>query len=372
MRTEPAPAPKVMFAIPTLYSGGAERVISILANHWASMGRCVDIATFEPSTAKSYYRLDDRVCVHRLNLPPVSKPRWRAILHTFKRIEALRRLIRAERPDIVISFLTKMNVMATQAAAGLGVPVIISERNNPYLQEFDRFWDFARSIAFPKAFALVTMTEGAAQFYPEQQRRRTRIIPNPVLPIAIGRRAHQDFNLTAVGRLTAQKRFDRLIEAFAMIEKDFPDWRLVIWGEGELRPDLENLRDRLGLKDRISLPGLSSEHGGWIETADILALSSDYEGWPNVLVEALASGVPVVSVDCEFGAKDILKGGELGLLAPRDDVKAFADALARLMKDEALRRDLAARGMEDARKYRPDAITHEWDRLIGEALSAKH
>ncbi|MFN0023038.1 MAG: glycosyltransferase family 4 protein [Parvularculaceae bacterium] len=360
-----------MFAVPTLYSGGAERVISILANFWAASGREISIATFETPASTSYYQIDDRVRIHRLDLTPVSKPRWRAILHTFKRIGALRRLIRAERPDVIISFLTKMNVMTAQAADGLGVPVIISERNNPYLQKFDTFWDLSRAIAFPKAFAFVTMTRGAAEFFPENQRPHTRIIPNPVSPISIAPKSHRGYNLTAVGRLTEQKRFDRLIEAFSIIEKDFPDWRLVIWGEGDLRQKLEALRDTLGLKERISFPGVTKRHGGWVETADLFTLSSDYEGWANVLVEALACGIPIVSVDCDFGPKDILKGGELGVLAPRDDVAAYASALARMMSNEALRRDYAAKGVEDAKRYLPAAMAAEWDLLIDEALAAK-
>jgi len=359
-----------MFAIPTLSSGGAERVISILANHWASAGHDVSIATFEAPAATSYYCLDEKVSVHRLNLPPISKPRWRGVLHTFTRIGALRHLIRAVRPDVVISFLTKMNVMTVRAADGLGVPVIISERNNPYLQKFDPFWNLGRSLAYPIAFAFVTMTSGAAAFFPKKQRPRERIIPNPVVPIEAGPKSHKGYNLTAVGRLTAQKRFDFLIRAFAIIEKDFPDWRLVIWGEGELRTALGNLIDNLGLKGRVTLPGVTPRPGGWVEEADLLALSSEYEGWANVLIEALASGVPVVSVDCEFGPRDILKNGEFGLLARRDDIQSLASALSQMMRDEPLRRDFARRGAGNAKRYLPESIAAEWEELIDEAVEA--
>ncbi len=362
---------KILFAVPTLSLGGAERVISILANLWSAAGRDVSIVTFEPPTTTPVYDIADAVVIHKLGLPPVSKPRWRAVLQTFKRIGALRQLICAENPDVIISFLTKMNVMTTQAADGLGVPVIISERNNPHLQKFDAFWNWGRAFAFPKAFAFVTMTQGAADFYPAKQRPRTRIIVNPVSPVSTTATRHEGYNLTAVGRLTHQKRFDRLIEAFSMIEKDFPDWRLVIWGEGELRPDLEALRDSLGLKDRVSLPGVTREPGAWVQTADILTLSSDFEGWANVLVEALVNGLPVVSVDCEFGPKEILRGGELGLLAPRDNVAGYARALARMMGDEALRRDFGAKAAEDAKRYSPESIAAQWDALIGEALAAR-
>ena len=362
---------KIFVAIPSLSAGGAERVVTTLANHWSSCGQRVVIATFEPASAVPFYPLDAEVRLLRLDLPPVSQPKWRAIACTLRRIAALKEAIGAENPDVVISFLTKMNVMATLAADGLGVPVVISERNNPYVQKFDWFWDAARGFAFPKAFAFVTMTEGAARFFPSRQRPRTRIIPNPVSIPPITRGMRHGRSLTAVGRLTAQKRFDRLIEAFARVADEFPDWSLVIWGEGELRRDLETRIAKTGLGARITLPGLTEKPGGWIERADILALSSDYEGWPNVVIEALAGGVPVVAVDCEFGVKDILQDGELGLIAPRDDIAAFAGALARMMRDHELRRALSERGQEAAKQYAPGAIAAQWDALIGEALAAK-
>ncbi len=361
---------KILIAIPTLSAGGAERVASMLANNWATAEQEVLVVTFEAPATKPFYQFEGGVRVIPLDLVSVSRPRWRAIYHTMKRIRALRRIIRAERPDVIISFLTKMNVMTALAADGLGVPVIISERNNPFVQKFDPFWDLARAFAFPKAFAFVTMTEGAAAFFPANQRPRTHIIANPVSPIAIASKSHQGFNLTGVGRLDSQKRFDRLIDAFALIEKDFPDWRLVIWGEGKLRPALEAQVARLGLKDRISLPGLTRQHGGWIDTADVLALSSDHEGWANVLIEAQANGVPIVSVDCQFGPSEILNGGEFGLLAPREDIKAFAAALARMMGDPRLREMFAEKGKVRAQLYAPDAIQAQWCGLVADALAA--
>jgi glycosyltransferase involved in cell wall biosynthesis len=370
MISEPARRTKILVAIPSLSAGGAERVVTTLANEWSRQGRDVLIATFESPEQSSFYPLDVSVRRLALDLPPVSKPKWRAITHTFKRISRLRRAIQSERPDIIVSFLTKMNVISAIAADGLGVPVVISERNNPYVQRFNIFWDAARAYAFPKAFAFVTMTQGAAEFFPRNQRRRTRIIPNPVSIPSLVRRSDGK-SLTAVGRLTEQKRFDRLIEAFARVAADFPDWTLTIWGEGELRDALEAQVEALGLGDRIRLPGLTSAPGGWLASADILALSSDYEGWPNVVIEALAGGVPVVAVDCEFGVKEILQNGELGLIAPRDNIGAFAAALSRIMRDESLRRDFSQKGREAAKKYSTPAIAAQWDELIAEALVPK-
>ncbi len=364
-------SPHILFVLPTLSAGGAERVVSILANHWASKGRRVDIATFEPAAMKPFYAIDRRIALHRLDLPPVSSPKWRAILRTAVRIRALRLLYRRVRPDVVISFLTKTNIMAIAAAAGARVPVIISERNNPAEQRFDRFWNLARAVAFPHAYSFVTMTERAASYYPKLQRPRTRIIPNPVAPLSLRNTKFGVGVLAAVGRLTAQKRFDRLIDAFARIAPEFPQWRLVIWGEGELRKQLEQQRDALGLRERIALPGLTNSPGQWAESADIVVLSSDYEGWPNVLVEALSVGIPVVAVDCDFGPKEILEDGACGLLAAKDDPESLSRALAQMMQDEGLRRLCSERGLARAEKFAPAAIAAQWDDLISEAIAER-
>ncbi|MDZ7627752.1 MAG: glycosyltransferase family 4 protein [Parvularculaceae bacterium] len=359
-----------MVAIPTLSAGGAERVVSVLCNHWALEGHQVSVVTLEAVSEAPFYVFEGGVQINRLDLPSIIGPKWRAIARTLERILALRRFIRHERPDIILSFLTKMNVMTLIAVSGLKIPVIISERNNPYLQKFDAFWNFARAITFPKAFAFVTMSKGASEYFPKRQRPRTRIIPNPVQPLHTAAKPHSGKVLVGVGRLTSQKRFDRLIEAFSMVADDFPDWRLVIWGEGSNRPSLENMRDRLNLKERISFPGLTKEHGAWVETADLLALTSDYEGWPNVLLEAMASGVPVVSVSCDFGPKEILADGEFGVLTQQNDLEALAKGLSTMMGDEAMRRTFAAKAKAASEAYAPSAIAALWGNVIEEALSA--
>lgn len=373
-------APAILFVLPTMRAGGSERVISTLANYWAGTGRKVSVATFEPSSAAPYYPLDHRIAALPLNLPPTKSSAASAITRTGERILAVRRTIRTVRPDVVISFLTKANVLTVLAAQGLGVPVIISERNNPRIQRFSRLWDVARAYAFPRADAMVSMTQGALDFYPPRQRPNARIIRNPVSLPADLRIRRNGRTLTAVGRLNKQKRFDRLLDAYALIAADFPDWRLVIWGEGGERAALEAQIDRLGLASRVEMPGLTREPGRWVETADILALTSDYEGWANVIVEAMAAGIAVVSVDCDYGPKELLgyerPAGEArteraGIIVAKDDVRALADALASLMRDTARREGLGRNGAAYASRFTVPAIAAEWDDLIAEVVGRK-
>tara|TARA_A100001391_G_scaffold188957_2_gene159983 strand:- start:61250 stop:62389 length:1140 start_codon:yes stop_codon:yes gene_type:complete len=362
---------RVLFVLPSLGAGGSERVVTTLANHWARQGRQVGIANFDDPAFSPFYPLADEVALFRLGLPAASGGLPAQILQTARRIKALERVYREFEPDVVISFLTKANVMSVLAARRSRIPVIISERNNPTLQHFNAFWRAARAYTYPKAFSFVTMTKGAAEYYPERQRPRTSIIPNPVNLPESWQDRRKGNTITAVGRLTDQKQFHLLIDAFAQIAADFPDWNLVIWGEGSARADLEQQRARLGLDDRIALPGLTEQPGQWVETADIFVLSSAYEGWPNVIVEAMAAKLPVVAFDCEHGVSDMIEDGVTGRLVPLGDVPGLARGMASLLKDPDLRQALARRAGEASARYDTGVIADQWSRIVGEAVASR-
>ncbi|MEL7190355.1 MAG: glycosyltransferase family 4 protein, partial [Pseudomonadota bacterium] len=311
---------RILFVIPSLGAGGSERVVTTLANHWAGEGRPIAIANFDPPEEPPFYALASQVDLFPLDHPPSKEGLLDQFRQTGHRVAKLQAVIDVFKPDVIISFLTKANIMALLATHQSGIPVIISERNNPTLQTFNAFWRMARSRSYPNAFSFVTMTKGAAEYYPEKQRPRTRIIPNPVNLPANWQNKRKGNTITAVGRLADQKQFHLLIDAFAKIAGEFPDWNLTIWGEGGLRDALEKQRKALNLDDRVSLPGLTDIPGQWIETADVVAMSSAYEGWPNVVVEAMAAQLPVVTFDCEHGPSDMIEDGVTGYLVPQDDV----------------------------------------------------
>ncbi|GEC33384.1 hypothetical protein EFR01_35550 [Sinorhizobium fredii] len=170
--------------------------------------------------------------------------------------------------------------------------------------------------------------------------------------------------MAAVGRLTHQKGFDLLLDAFSRIADAHPEWRLVIWGEGDERLSLEALRDALGLQKRVDMPGITERPGLWIETADAFVLSSRYEGWGIVLLEAMAAGLPVVSFECDWGPRVMITHQSDGILVPREDVEALAKALDRILGDRALREQLGASAAASAQRYMPDQILTEWDVLV--------
>jgi glycosyltransferase involved in cell wall biosynthesis len=356
---------RIALVISSLGAGGAERVMITLANHWAASGRAVTLLTFAPPGSRPYYAVDPRVSLRELDVVASSR-RWRSLHQSLRRIFVLRREIRAIQPDVVISFLAKINIVTVLATRGLDVGVIVSERNNPLRQVVNPVWRRLRLRLYGLADRLVTPSRGVLASLPAAVSARGRVIPNPVdLPEPSPRRP-DGRTLVAVGRLDEQKGFDLLLPAFARIAGDHPDWRLVIWGEGDLRAPLEALRDRLGLADRVQMPGVTERPGQWIDDAALFVLSSRYESFGNVVTEAMAAGLPVIVTDCPWGPGEIVRHGVDGWLVPPEDVAALAEGLDLLMGDDALRAGLADAALRSVRRFGRARVMALWDELVDE------
>lgn len=345
--------------------------MTAMANHWIAEGHRVSILTYEQPAVSSYYDLDKRIKVVRLDLEECRNSTMQGIWQTGRRVLALRQALRELCPDFAIAFLTRVNIATLLAAIGQRVPVIVSERNHPNRQHLNWFWRWLRDRTYGQAAAIVCQTVGARSCYPSSLQKGAVVIANPLRTIRKAEAPSTKRELVAVGRLTRQKGFDLLLRAFADIADDYPSWTLTIWGEGTERSNLENLCKELGLADKVRLPGVTAGHGDWVDQAGLFVLSSRYEGLPNVLLEAMAAGLPVVAYDCPLGPSELIDDGENGILVPPEDVSALASSLAALMANEALRERLARNAEGIAENYQLETIMAKWSDLLDATDSRK-
>jgi glycosyltransferase involved in cell wall biosynthesis len=357
---------RIVFVIAGLGAGGAERVISLIAGAWVAQGRQVSVIAFDDPATPTFHRFDPRVRLVRLAIPPVAG--WRGAFTSLRRLIALRRALRESRAELAISFLTKINVLSLLASLGAPHRLIVSERNNPERQQLNPLWRVLLRRLEWRADGLVMQTRASLACIGRAAVARAQVISNPVKlapPATGGRRP----TLVAVGRLTHQKGFDLLIEAFARVADRHPDWTLLIWGEGEARATLEAQVAALGLAERVSLPGTSRSIEDWVCGAGAFVLSSRYEGFSNVLIEAMAAGLAVASFDCAYGPGEIITPDIDGLLVPDRDVAALAAAIDRLMADPALRARLGAAARAIGERYALPAIVAQWEAAAERALA---
>ena len=315
----------------------------------------------------SYFPYDANIEIHAL----AARARTRFGLQLSRALE-LRRCLMNIRPDVVVSFLSKINVLTSFAALGLEAPVILSERNNYRAQRMNVLWRLLAPIAARGASCLVMQTEAARNLLSQELRARAVVIPNPVsipdrIPYSsLAEPAHTS-NFIAVGRLERQKGFDLLLRAFSRVARALPDATLVVYGEGPERSALEEQARDLGIADRVRMPGVTNAPGGWLSPSDVFVLSSRFEGFPNVLLEALMAGMATIAFDCPWGPSEIL-AGNAGTLVPAGDVDGLAEAMRCVASNPSFRKEMAARGPTIAAHYSQSAVFAKWDAAISRSL----
>jgi len=366
---------KLLFFISHLQCGGAERVCVTLCNHWADRGWDITLATFDDGSQPPFFPLSPRVRHVPLGLHRRSTRLVHSVLNNARRVARLRKFVREQQPERILSFIDATNVLALIAAAGTGIPVVVGERVDPAQHPIPVAWRILRRLAYRRAFATAVQTRSSAAFFPASWQGRIVVIPNPIPEIApkseeAPERAGARRSILAMGRLERQKGFDLLIRAFASIAPTRPEWDLTILGEGSERNALAEEISRLGLSGRIALPGREPDALGALRRADLFVLSSRYEGFPNALCEAMACGLPVISFDCPSGPADIVSDGVDGRLVPAEDVNALAAAMTELTGDAALRGAFGARATAVAARFSVERIAAIWERVLQDGALA--
>ena len=360
---------RLTFVIDSLGSGGAERVMTILANHFVERGDDVALVTLDDGSTLPFFDLDPRVRQQALGTAREAGSIAARLGNAWRRLWTLRRRIRANSPDVVLSFMDRVNYLTLAATIGMRTPVVVSERNDPAHHNAGPASRIARKVLYRRAAAIAVQTGAAAAYFTGRLGEKTVVIPNPVLaPAGAESSARAGNALVAMGRLTHAKGFDLLLRAFASVAGRFPEWNLTIWGEGELRGALEGQRNELGLADRVRLPGRTAASSEVMRRADVFVLSSRHEGLPNVLLEAMACGAAAISFDCPSGPADIIESGMNGVLVAPQNVGALAAAMASLMGDEPERRRLGVNAERVAETFSPQRVMAMWASILESAL----
>ena len=359
-----------MFAISSLNAGGAERVLSNMANFWARKGWAVSIVTLDDVSNDPFYPLDPRIKCIRLNQLSNSSNMIIGCVKNWQRVSQLRRTIRKNNPNVIISFIDTMNVLILLASLRLGIKVVVSERIDPKLHSIGYIWKLLRLVTYHMmADHIIVQTQRAKGYFPATLHSRVLVVPNAVTVDHEVRTTSlvvdaQKPCVISIGRLVEQKGFDVLISAFAKLKSKFPSWTLNIYGEGPLRSNLESLCRELEISSWVRFHGRIHNPYTVLYQANIFVLSSRFEGFPNVLLEAMACGLPVISTDCPSGPREIIQNGKNGILVPSENDEALANAMEWLMVNEVERQRLGICAKDVAQCFSADEIMKKWEEIL--------
>jgi glycosyltransferase involved in cell wall biosynthesis len=353
---------RVLIVVPSLSCGGAERNAAVLAGGLACKGWEVYLATLD-AAVPDFYELAHTVRRIKLDVERATTNPVAAVLHNLEKISRLRSLIREVEPNVVVANVDRTNVTTLLAASGLRTPVACLEVSTAY-NEHSVSWRQLIRWSYPSADALVSASSAVDAQFSFITARRRHVIPSALeLPHSVEREREQ--TILFVGRLHPVKNVPLLLRGFASALRREPGWRLEVVGDGPQKDQLEEFARKLGIERQVTFRGFCSNVFEHYRKAAFLVLSSDSEGFGNVLVEAQSQGCPVISTTCG-GPSDVVQHGVNGLLVPTGDVSAMRDAIQRLAQDDALRTQLSKNARLNALRFAPRSVVSRWEVLLRE------
>ncbi len=365
---------RVMLVIHSMRGGGSERQMSYLANEMATRS-ATSLVTLD-ETGNDAYPLDSRIERIGLGLATRRGGLFRGLYANFSRIRAIRRCIRSWRPDVVVSFCDSTNIL-TLIACPIQIPVVISERSDPRRQQLSRFWELLRKKYYPKCKICIAQTNEVGGYLVSMRLvAPSKII---VIPSAI-KIPHMDMHaidsariliqpkiLVYLGRLAREKRVDRLLKAWASLTQHHSTWQLRIVGDGLERAALQAMAAELGIENGVQWSLWSDEVWSSLFAANAYCLVSEYEGFPQSMLEAMASGLPVAVLDCSPAIRQTISNGVDGLIIPSED--QISSVLDRLLSSESLSNSMGQSAATRARDFEWSAIVPHWLTAIATASS---
>ena len=375
---------KIVFHLNSLGRGGAERVVSILSKGFATLGHDVTITT--EWVSDNEYTIAEDVKRVNVGLTPEDESKNR-LSKIIKRYTNLREFVKKEKPDVLISFCNKANFRAAVALLGLDVKLITSVRNDP--QRDYAPYKLSTFIMKKRANGCVFQTPDAMDYFGSDFAKNSVIILNPLSedfatetgfqynPVTWGNKLSDEKmpdtsvsrkNIVTAGRISYQKNHMLLVKAFNSIKDDAPEAVLKIFGDtqdSEVKKELEEFIKANDLEERVFLMGLSDRVIEELKKAYMFVLSSDYEGLPNALIEAMSLGLPCISTDCPCGgSRELIEQGINGILTPVGDIEALADAMLKLIQDQDEAQKLASEASKIKNELQPEVIAQKWLEFI--------
>lgn len=342
-------------------AGGAERQIVMLANALAERGHEVHLIILAEN--KSKYSILKNVVVH--DLTSAEKDNGNRIINRFK---ALKNEMSKIKPEVSIHYWLQSTYMCAMMKKSITGRVIYSERSDPGDAEYKGILSVIRSLAFRRVDGFVFQSEGARDFFKGRVIKRSIVIQNSV-EVPEGKFLepckNRENKIVNVGRLHPQKNQRLLINAFSRIANQFPEYTLEIYGDGELKEDLQEQINQLGLNNRIYLRGTTKNILEKVYTASLFVLTSDYEGMPNALMEAMAVGVPCISTDCKpGGARSLIKEGINGWIVPIHDVEALTEQMRESLDNLCNDEKIAQNAIKMRYLHSSDNTFDKWENFL--------
>lgn len=352
---------KILFLNMHISYGGAEKMMVTVANKLAEK-HDVTFLTFRKDEVLQ--PLSD--VVHYI-YNPLYKNRFK-IFENLGQIIALHKYIKKEKFDLAIAFLHPAHYMLTVAAKGTKTKVLLSERADPTQRNNRNIFFRLLYWVLNKADAYVFQTEQAKAFYAKRAQECSAVIPNPIPDKKIPKAYSGERKKTIVNvarHEIVQKRQDVLIEAFERVSKKLPEYELHLYGDGPDEDLIRNLAEKSGAGNKIKLMGVSHSVLEDIKDGSLFVLSSDYEGIPNALLEAMAIGLPCVSTDCSpGGARVMINSGENGIIVPCANAEVLSEAMISLLENSELSEKFSKKATEVIEKFDKEKILNKWAEFI--------
>lgn len=346
---------RIFFFIGSMFGGGAERVISILANHYAGKGWNVEIVLLLNNRVE--YELNPKIKIIDLTQKKKSYvkslPFW---------LYQIRKYVKETKPDRIVSFIGRINILVLTACMGLNVPIIVSERNDPKLDGRGKFVRWYCNWCYRKAKSIIFQTQYAQSCFSRQLEEKSFIIPNPI-HVSVEPLEPEGYEIVTAGRLMPQKNHAMLINAFSKVKEVYPQASLKIYGDGALKGSLQNQIDSMGLQDSAKLCGNVKNLHARIVGKAIFVLTSEFEGLSNALLEAMMLGLPCISTDYS-GVDEIIEDGVNGIIVPKNDIDKLAKEIIYLLKEKSVRQEIANNARKKIRKFKMDSVIKIWSIAI--------